>query len=410
MSRWIGTVFYTYVSLQILPFVVTLGGYLPLTVDVLSALMDPINGWTAEYLLGLEGVVRNAPNGSGDTLYNWVHEVTLLGLAVVVGSILTAAWRSERGKRRWYAWLLVLVTVYIASCMLLYGFAKVFPRQFGQPSLLSLYENYGQSSPMRLLWTFMSYSRPYTVFTGILEVAAGVLLIPRYTRTLGALLTLGIMANVLMLNLSYDVPVKIFSMQLIMLTLFLIYADRKRLLQFLRNNPVGPRTFPTLTHSERANRILSRGKYVLLVFICGLTIFMNTQSLPGHERSPLYGIYIVESMTEQRPDESSSRPRWQRLIFEVPEMMVAVLPDGSNKSFRCTIDADKRSLIVHQRDDPDATYMDLSYRKSEDGLVFTGTSYTRDVRIETETVDLTSFGINRGFNWVNETPYNRYQY
>ena len=410
MSRWIGTVFYTYVSLQILPFVVTLGGYLPLTVDVLSALMDPINGWTAEYLLGLEGVVRNAPNGSGDTLYNWVHEVTLLGLAVVVGSILTAAWRSERGKRRWYAWLLVLVTVYIASCMLLYGFAKVFPRQFGQPSLLSLYENYGQSSPMRLLWTFMSYSRPYTFFTGILEVAAGILLIPRYTRTLGALLTLGIMANVLMLNLSYDVPVKIFSAQLVMLTLFLIYADRKRLLQFLRNHPVAPRTFPALTNSERANRILSRGKYVLLVVICGLTIFTNTRSLPGHERSPLYGIYNVKSMTEQRPDESSSRPRWQRLIFEVPEMMVVGMPDGSNRSFRCTIDAAKRSLIVHRRDEPDAIYMNLNYRKTEDGLLLTGTSYTRDVRIETEPVDLMSFGINRGFNWVNETPYNRYQY
>ena len=372
--------------------------------------MDPINGWTAKYLLGLEAVVRNAPNGSGDTLYNWVHEVTRLWLAVFVGCMLAAAWRSERGKMRWYAWLLVLVTIYVASYMLLYGFAKVFPRQFGQPSLLSLYENYGQSSPMRLLWTFMSYSRPYTVFTGTLEIAAGILLIPRYTRTLGALLTLGIMANVLMLNLSYDVPVKIFSAQLVMLTLFLIYADRKRLLQFLRNHPVAPRTFPALTNSERANQILSLGKYVLLAVICGLTIFMNTRSLPGHERSPLYGIYKVKFMTEQRPDESSSRPRWQRLIFEVPQMMVAGLPDGSNRSFRCTIDAAKRSLIVYRRDDPDAIYMNLNYRKTEDGLLITGTSYTRDVRIETETVDLMSFGINRGFNWVNETPYNRYQY
>ena len=401
---------YAYLSLQILPFVLSLGGNLAFMRNLYDAGLGPINGWTAQYLLGIGTVARGAPTGSGDTLYDWVLQLTLVWLAILVGILITAAGIGEKGQRRWYAWLLILVTVYLASFMLMYGFAKVFPRQFGEPSLLSLYENYGNSSPMRLLWTFMSYSRPYTVFTGLLEVTAGILLIPRYTRTLGALLTLGIMTNVLMLNLSYDVPVKLFSAQLVLLTAFLIHADRSRLLQFLSNRPVNPREFPRLTGSERVNRALSLGKYGLLLIIVGLSISMSVSGIPGRERSPLYGIYTVQSMTEEGPGETASQPRWQRLIFDRAGTMTAVLSDGSLRFLRCTIDDKQHSLVIQQRDDPDATYMDLSYRKTEDGLRFSGTSYARNVRIATKAVDPASFGIRRGFHWVNETPYNRYQY
>jgi hypothetical protein len=45
---------------------------------------------------------------------------------------------------------------------------------------------------MGLLWTFMGASEPYTMFVGFAEMIAGILLFPRKTSTLGALMSVGV--------------------------------------------------------------------------------------------------------------------------------------------------------------------------------------------------------------------------
>lgn len=48
----------------------------------------------------------------------------------------------------------------------------------------------------------------------------------------------GVFANVVMLNLSYDIPVKIFSMQLLFCSLFLVSGEWKRLSNFFLQNKI----------------------------------------------------------------------------------------------------------------------------------------------------------------------------
>ncbi len=73
-----------------------------------------------------------------------------------------------------------------------------------------------RSAPMGLLWAFMGMSHAYSFFGGLGEMAgAFLLLVPSFTA-LGALVTAGVMSNVLMLNLGYDVPRKIYSIHLIL--------------------------------------------------------------------------------------------------------------------------------------------------------------------------------------------------
>lgn len=66
----------------------------------------------------------------------------------------------------------------------------------------------------------MGYSRTYTIFAGAGEVIGGVLLFFRRTTTLGALILCGVLANVVALNFSYGIPVKIFSSLLLLLAYF----------------------------------------------------------------------------------------------------------------------------------------------------------------------------------------------
>src|SRR5204863_6312660 len=110
-------------------------------------------------------------------------------------------------------------------------------------------QTFGEASPMGLLWTFMGSSTSYTVFSGLAEVIGGLLLMARRTTLLGALVCIGVMVNVVMLNFSYDVPVKLYSSHLLAMAFFLLLPDLRRLTNVLVLNrpaePAAPR--PLLT-------------------------------------------------------------------------------------------------------------------------------------------------------------------
>jgi len=83
-------------------------------------------------------------------------------------------------------------------------------------------EAIGDQSPMGLLWNFMGASAPYTIFGGLGELIGGLLLTNRRTALLGALISAAVMSQVVMLNFSYDVPVKIYSSELLLTARVLI--------------------------------------------------------------------------------------------------------------------------------------------------------------------------------------------
>jgi hypothetical protein len=86
----------------------------------------------------------------------------------------------------------------------MYGVVKLFQGQFSAPSLEALTTPLGELPPMRLLWLFMGYSKPYIFFGGFLETAGGLLLFFRRTALLGALMVAAVMLNVVMLNLCLE--------------------------------------------------------------------------------------------------------------------------------------------------------------------------------------------------------------
>src|SRR4029078_1905598 len=90
-------------------------------------------------------------------------------------------------------------------------------------------------------WTFLGFSIPYEIFAGTAETLSATLLLFRRTRTLGALIGAGVLTNVFMLNMSFDIPVKQYSAHLLLMCVFLVALDRERLLNvFLRARAGAP--------------------------------------------------------------------------------------------------------------------------------------------------------------------------
>src|SRR4051812_13946636 len=119
------------------------------------------------------------------------------------------------------------------------------------PTLSQLATPLGDLLPMRFSWLFIGYSVPYQFFSGAMESLAGLLLLYRRTVTAGLFAATGAFMNVVMINLAYDVPVKLNAAPLLFACLFLLALDAKRLLNFLvLNRPAPPTAAYNLTFAR----------------------------------------------------------------------------------------------------------------------------------------------------------------
>ena len=243
-------------------------------------LWDVVVLWTGAQVLHLAHPIEilRGKTGSGDTTYNYVQMLCFAAFAALAALAWTLA-ALGRGKAREHRRLHELLRIYVryalGTTLLSYGMSKVIKLQFPFPSQDRLLEPFGQASPMGLLWTFMGVSTPYTVFSGAMEVLGGVLLFFRRTATLGALVTVAVMTNVFMLNMCYDVPVKLFSLHLLLMAVFLLVPDLGRLANVLvLNRPAEPRSLAP-PWSARWARIAG---LALCVLYLGYLLFTNIQS------------------------------------------------------------------------------------------------------------------------------------
>src|SRR5262249_26857890 len=188
-----------------------------------------VNG-VCRSVLGLGGDLGQ-PSGSGDRAVDYVHAACTLVVAACVALLWSALARRSTNHTRLHEGLRIYLRYLLVIVMLGYGLAKVIPpTQFPPPGVERLHHPYGESSPMRLMWTFMGASQPYVYFAGVMELVAAALLLFRRTTTLGALVMSAVMANVVMLNFCYDVPVKLHSSHWLMMALFLLLPEVPRLM------------------------------------------------------------------------------------------------------------------------------------------------------------------------------------
>ena len=171
-------------------------------------------------ILQLKKPVTVFTNGSGDTTFDYLFVLTIFLLSLIGAVVWTAIDRKRTSYKKLYFWLSLIVCYYLAFYMITYGLAKVFKSQFPFPGPARLLQPYGDSSPMGLAWTFMGYSKMYNLYTGGAEVLAGILLLFRKTRMLGSLVTVAVMSNIVAMNFSYDIPVKLFSTHLMLIEMF----------------------------------------------------------------------------------------------------------------------------------------------------------------------------------------------
>jgi hypothetical protein len=263
------------------------------------------------------------------------------------------------------------------------------------------------------LWASIGASRPYEMFTGFAELTAGVLLFVPRLATLGALLCLADVIEIFALNMTYDVPVKLFSFHLILMSLVLLAPDASRLANVLVfDRTAGPSTQPPLVRSHRGMRIAVIAQLVFGAYLLGMSLYFGAQRWKqfggGVPKSPLYGIWNVDEMSIDgviRPPLLTDHDRWRRVTFQTPTTSSFHRMDDTFVTSTAKIDMDGRRLSLKS---PTWSATFAVEQPSADRLILDGDMNGRAMRMQLHLVDRESFLlVNRGFQWIQEYPLNR---
>jgi len=405
---------FSYLVLYVLRSVLQVLGSIPQGEAVAgwyASLWDAVVPWVGRHLLAVEAVSH--PSGSGDTMFKWVQVLCFLILALAATVVWTLLDRRRTHYERLYEWLRVYVRFGLAVVMIEYGGLKIIPSQFPRPSLYRLTEPFGDSSPMGLLWTFMGASGPYTTFAGLTEWLGGGLLLFRRTAPLGALVCIGALTNVVMLNFCYDVPVKLFSTHLLAMAVFLAAPHLRRLADLLvLNRPVSPAPEPRLIRRRGLRRAVLAFQ---VLFAAGLSIHMlytARKDLAEYyaDRSPLQGIWKVEALQvdgREGPPPGAETLQWSRVIFGDSNVVAIRLASGSRR-YGVRLDPARGTLALTRRSEPAWKALLAYQRPAPDRLTLDGTFDGHAVRASLQRIDESQLPLlGRGFHWVSEYPFNR---
>jgi hypothetical protein len=407
-----------------------------------SEAMNWLTPPVSEALLGVEVEPPQAPTGSGDGLFSYCTCFTYLVLAVAIALAWTAGsevwWRLKARQRpsydRLHALLRLVLRFHLMYMMMVYGAVKVWCAQFPPISDAQLEGKYGDSSPMGVLWRFMQASQPYTTTTGIIEFGCGLLLICRRTTLLGALCSAGATFQVFMLNMCYDVPVKLMSGHLLLMSLTLIAPDARRLLAFfMLGRPAHPTQFvPLFGTWQWLNRLGVVARTLAFGGFAALTLYQayhdaSTRGILAPE-NPSLGRWVATEFVRDgkkvpfpaQPDNPPPRavtPAKSQGGAGMPAVIRAnigtwgltlMFEDGSGTSYLNMSNNSSELVLARMQDRRMVARLEVSFAEP-DVLTLEGPFDGQEVRMTLRKIATAKKAYvfrSRGFNWVQERPFN----
>jgi hypothetical protein len=368
--------------------------------------------WVALHVFRVTTPLVLSGSGSGDKTSDWVHAFCVLVISLVATVIWSGLDRRRGRYPRLHAWFTLFARFALGSTMVGYGMVKAVPLQMPAPSLARLIEPYGQFSPMGVLWASVGASRSYEIVIGCMELLGGVLLFVPRTATLGALICLVDTVQIFTLNMTYDVPVKLFSFHLIVLSLILLAPRAPLLAHAIGLVPApAPSREPSLLLPRR--RLLLAAQIVFGLYLIGVNLHGARQAWTtygaGAPKSPLYGIWNVDQLSidgHVRSPLVTDSDRWRRVLFDRPGLVAFQRMDDSLVYYAAKIDQTAASLTLTRPNSTGSASLHIE-REAPDRLMLDGTMDGHTVHMELRRTDTSFPLVTRGFHWVQEYPFNR---
>ncbi|HEY1869324.1 MAG TPA: hypothetical protein VGG70_13595 [Candidatus Cybelea sp.] len=232
-------------------------------------------------------------------------------------------------------------------------------------------------------------------------LAGILLLVPRFT-TLGALLCAAVMSNVFMLNMSYDVPVKLFSFHLLVAALVLAGPDLASVARFfILRQPAQLAIDRPFFSNPRLNLAGLIAQLLFAAFLVGTDLYIShyysAQYVTSADRPLLYGVW---SITRANVD-------WQQVVFDRYGTFTVQPREGPMLYYSLKTNAKRRTITLSNYSKGPGGVLNFM-QMPPNQLRLWGELASRRIVATLHRVDESKFLLlNRGFHWINEHPFNR---
>lgn len=360
---------------------------------VMTGLLWTLFGFMVSGYFIFFSTFERAASFYGSAFYPGPVTITLGGLllGVAAGGLWTAREEAVDSAKIQYG-IEVILRFVLAFAFFHYGFSKVFGGQFYEPLYQWLETPAGELSGFELTWTYFGSSYGLALFLAAAEIVPAALLLSRRTQTLGALLYAGVAANIVVIDVAHGItfePLYVASALLVM-ALYLLMSDGRRLVRFSTNRKAEPRRLPEIPfRSSRKGRLT---KYGLVLVIVGLPLLMNWQAARKHppKVTELTGVWSVQDVQPLSPEADRNQAEtWTKIIFEkhLGGRNGALFVDGEGRRM-VSIDLDTLRTTVTIRTWTDAgappAFSGSYSLESEERAHLVGRAYGDSVRLTLE--------------------------
>lgn len=238
---------------------------------------------------------------------------------------------------------------YIAFVLLKYGIDKIFKKQFYLPEPNILYSQFGDLTKDTLYWSVMGLSYSYSICLGIIEVLITILILIKRTRKFGLCLAIVALLNIILINFSFDISVKTFSIFLLLACFFTLSSHIKPLFDFFFEKKITTlnNDFTGSNIKKLSIRIL---QYLLITGMIGYTLFPYTSSTSFNDddadRPLLHGAYEIKDFVISQDTIDKTIFPIKRIFIHRNNYIIFQLNDGKMIDYFFEINPIKKQLTL----------------------------------------------------------------
>ncbi|MEO6242931.1 MAG: hypothetical protein ABIQ40_16485 [Bacteroidia bacterium] len=377
--------------------------FIPDAGSYFTSFFEQLAAWTGKIFFNLPSDVMYAIES--DTTGFYLNALNLL----VISFLLSIVWSLADKKRTNYEqlayWFFAFIRFYLAMQLFSYGFNKIFKWQFYAPEPNTLYTAIGNVPNDFLYWSSMGTSRLYVIFSGMAEIVGAALLLFRRTYIAGAIVSLLVMINVLMINFGFNISVKLYSLFLVMLCMLLVIRQGKKLAAFFFSGKTASLEYQYPEFSKRASRIFLLLKIMIIAIIIldPLSLYIRTGNYnDDHDpRPPLHGAYEVKLFVKNSDTLlplTTDTYRWRRMFVHRRGYLITQQMNDEMISYQSAVDTTRRKLMI----DNENTHCFLDYSQTNDStLNINGIFFGDTLHLELKKIDLKKLPLLQDdFKWT----------
>lgn len=305
-----------------------------------------------------------------------------------------------------------ILRYHVGLTLIIYGLAKMLMLQFGEMDLDRLESSIGSKNGMGFLWNFMSYSKFYTMSTGWIEFIGGAFLLFRRTTFIGTIILTISMINVVLIDIGYDVRVKMFAIHLLVMNIILLSVNFKRMFTFFVMNKVSkpvndqPLFF---NNSYRNVGYLLKGA-LLIYFIVSCFISFN-ERIEAHKGNSYISMSKFHEITVQLINgeiiPKTNENRWNSISINGnsnrPETLKITTIDNAQSIYSFVADTIQKTINFNPLNGTES--YNLQYEELPNkNFIFKGYSTLGDsIWIRTKSKSIKDYPLtSNGIKWVTD--------